>query len=81
MVTTNNEDYIKIKIENFKNKLIYNQKTDNIIPEYINKKYEDLILNYDCFKIKYDAKSIWEKKKTRIRDANISSNVNKIYVI
>tara|TARA_B000000477_G_scaffold124573_1_gene132771 strand:+ start:4538 stop:5434 length:897 start_codon:yes stop_codon:yes gene_type:complete len=81
MVTTNNEDYIKIRIENFKNKLKYNERTENIIPEYINKKYEDLILNYDCFKIKYDAKSIWEKKKTRIRDANISSNINKIYVI
>lgn len=71
------EDIIKIDLKEFKNKLNH---YDNNIPENIKKKYYEIIKTYSCFTYRYDAKSIWEKKKLKkFTNNNINTNKNRIY--
>ena len=71
------EDIIKIDLKEFKNKL---NEYDNNIPENIKKKYCELIKSYSCFTNRYDAKSIWEKKKfKKFTNNNFNTNKNRIY--
>lgn len=71
------EDIIKIDLKEFKNKL---NEYDNNIPENIKKKYCELIKTYSCFTYRYDAKSIWEKKKLKkFTNNNLNTNKNRIY--
>lgn len=61
-----NEEIIKIDFNIFieKKKLFEYNKDDSYIIN-IKKKYDELINNYSCFSNKYDAKSVWEKKKLK----------------
>lgn len=61
-----NEEIIKIDVNIFIEKK-YNFEYDKEDSYIINikKKYDELINNYSCFSNKYDAKSVWEKKKLK----------------
>lgn len=61
-----NEEITKIDVNIFiekKNNFEYDKDDSYIIN--IKKKYDELINNYSCFSNKYDAKSVWEKKKLK----------------
>lgn len=59
-------DIIKIDIDifnNIKKSIVYDN--DDIYMISIKKKYDELMKDYSCFNNKYDAKSVWEKKKLK----------------
>lgn len=71
---SNNEN-IKIDLEIFKDKLIeYEQDNDLEVSESIINKYNELKKTYHCFNIKYDPKSVWEKKKHKTKNNILYKN-------
>ena len=73
------DDIIKIDINEFKKKLERYDDYNYHIPDNIMSKYNELIKKYNCFTYKYDAKSIWEKKKSKKINNTINTNKNRIY--
>jgi len=72
---SDNEKIIKIDLEIFKVKLKeYECDNDFQVSESIINKYNDLKKTYNCFNIKYDPKSVWEKKKYKTRNNILSKN-------
>lgn len=67
----NDDDIIKIDLSEFKKKLTELNNLDIVFPANILEKKKNLIETYNCFNIKYDPRSVWEKKKFK--------NTNKYY--
>jgi len=59
------EEYeiIKIDLDIFKQELKKYRENKKIIPNNIQIKYNEIIKSNNCFSVKYDPKSVWEKKK------------------
>lgn len=78
MLHEDDNSNIKIDIEIFKKKLKEFENRDDLnISNSIIKKYHELIKTYNCFNMKYDPKSVWEKKKHKSK--NFLYTKNKLY--
>jgi len=78
MLEEDDKSNIKIDIEIFKKKLKeFENRDDLVISKSITNKYDELIKTYNCFNMKYDPKSVWEKKRHKTK--NILYTKNKLY--
>lgn len=76
IIEDNEDEYeiIKIDLQIFKEELKKYKENKNIIPNNIQLKYNEIVSNYNCFNLKYDPKSVWEKKRYKNMKNNNNNN-------